>query len=64
MRSSFVYVRTECIHCIKLLINIYFLEINYFFITNFFVRIFFALTVYVSILNIISSQIYLDKIKK
>jgi len=43
MRSSFVYVRTECTRCIKLLINVNFLQIRL--ITNSLVQILFALTV-------------------
>jgi len=40
-----VYVRTECIHCIKLLINA-FLQIMFFFIKNFPIQVLFVFTIY------------------
>jgi len=46
MRNSFPYVRTECIYYIKLLINVYFLQIKLFLIKKFLVRILFTLIVY------------------
>jgi len=46
MQNSFVYIRTENIHYIKILSNVYFLQIRLFFIKNFLIRILFALTVY------------------
>jgi len=47
MRSTFVYIRANCIPCIKLLINVYFLQIR-FLLKNFLVQKLFGFAVFLS----------------